>query len=112
MRDIIWPTDNEPSKRWPIYTRGNVGEVFPDVVLPLEWDLGGLASERAWRQGAETIGFAFESDYGPGDFVVMGIFGGYAYFNASIMRLLGVRTPGLAPEVIDQQFLGDADVPG
>ena len=112
MRDIEWPADNEPSQRWPIYTRGNIGEVYPDVVLPLEWDLGGLASERAWRTGASTIGFAVESDYGPGEFVVMGVFGGYAYFNASLMRLLGVRTPGLGADVIDVQFLGDADVPG
>ncbi len=115
MRDIAWPVDNKPSKRWPIYSRGNIGEVYPNVVLPLEWELGGLASERAWRTAAAEIGFAFEDDYDDDDddddFVVIGIFGGYAYFNASLMRLLGVRTPGLGPDVIDTQFLGDADVP-
>ena len=108
MSEITWPADNQPSQRWPLYTRGNVGEVYPDVVLPLEWDLGGLASERGWRRGAETIGFLTPDDYGPGDFVLIGVFGGYAYFNASLMRLLGVRTPGLAVDVIDQQFLGEA----
>ncbi|MEM7273990.1 MAG: PEP-utilizing enzyme [Actinomycetota bacterium] len=108
---INWPADNTPSERWTIYTRGNVGEVYPDVVLPLEWDLGGPPSERGWRTGAETIGFLTPDDYGPGEFVVIGVFGGYAYFNASLMRLLGVRTPGLAVDVIDSQFLGDADVP-
>lgn len=112
MRDTPWPADNEPSTTWPIYTRGNVGEVYPDVVLPLEWDLGGLPSERGWRVGAQTVGFVTEKDYGLGDFVVIGVFGGYAYFNASLMRLLGVRTPGLDVSVIDDQFLGDADVPG
>jgi pyruvate,water dikinase len=81
------------------------------VVLPLEWDLGGEPSERGWRNGAQTVGFITEKDYGPGEFVVMGVFGGYAYFNASLMRLLGVRTPGLDVGVIDSQFLGDADVP-
>ncbi len=106
--DPAWPADNPPSKRWPIYTRGNVGEVYPDVVLPLEWDLGGAASERGWRTGAETIGFLTGEDYGPDEFVLVGVFGGYAYFNASLMRLLGVRTPGLAVDVIDQQFLGEA----
>ena len=109
--EIDWPADSGPSTRWTIYTRGNVGEVYPDVVLPLEWDLGGLPSERGWRRGAETVGFAGPEDFGPGDFVVIGVFGGYAYFNAELMRLLGVRTPGLGPEVIDTQFLGDADVP-
>ena len=111
MTDISWPADGTPSEQWPLYTRGNIGEVYPDVVLPLEWDLGGRASERAWRTGAEAVGFVTPDDYGPGDFVVVGVFGGYAYFNASIMRLLGVRTPGLAVDVIDKQFLGDADVP-
>lgn len=111
MRDISWPADNKPSTAWPIYTRGNVGEVYPDVVLPLEWDIGGAPSELGWRKGAETVGFVTPKDYGPGDFVVMGVFGGYAYFNASLMRLLGVRTPGLDVHVIDSQFLGDADVP-
>lgn len=111
MTEIVWPADNEPSAKWPIYTRGNVGEVYPDVVLPLEWDLGGLPSELGWRAGAEAVGFVAPEDYGPGEFVVIGVFGGYAYFNASLMRLLGVRTPGLDVGVIDSQFLGDADVP-
>jgi len=109
--DPAWPADNPPSDRWPIYTRGNIGEVYPEVVLPLEWDFAGRPSERGWRRGAEHIGFAVPSDYGPEDFVIMGVFGGYAYFNASVMRLLGVRTPGLSVDVIDTQFLGDADVP-
>ncbi len=112
MTEIVWPADNRPSARWPIYTRGNVGEVYPDVVLPLEWELGGAASERAWRQGAATVGFANADDIGDEEFVVVGVFGGYAYFNVSLMRLLGVRTPGLGADVIDTQFLGDADVPG
>lgn len=109
--DISWPADNAPSDRWTIYTRGNVGEVFPGVVLPLEWDLGGLPSERGWRLGAQAVGFLTPADYGDREFEVIGVFGGYAYFNASLMRLLGVRTPGLAVDVIDSQFLGEADVP-
>ncbi|MGI9599183.1 MAG: PEP-utilizing enzyme [Acidimicrobiales bacterium] len=112
MTEIDWPADSGPSKRWPIYTRGNIGEVYPDIVLPLEWDLGGLPSERAWRRGAAAVGFATADDVGSEEFVVLGVFGGYAYFNVSLMRLLGVRAPGLGPDVIDTQFLGDADVPG
>ncbi len=106
----LWPADNQPSSAWPIYTRGNVGEVYPDVVLPLEWEIGGPASEQGWRTGAQTIGFLSPNDLGSDDPLV-GVFGGYAYFNASVMRLLGVRTPGLAVDVIDTQFLGDSDVP-
>ncbi len=29
-----WIVDSKPSKRYPIYTRANVGEVFPDPVAP------------------------------------------------------------------------------
>jgi len=104
-----WPADNQPSSNHPIYTRGNVGEVFPDVVLPLEWELGGPPSEEGWRRGAEAVGFLTPDDYGPDAFVLNGVFGGYAYFNVSLMRLLGVRAPGMTVELIDQQFLGDAE---
>lgn len=109
--DITWPADNAPSTRWPIYTRGNIGEVYPEVVLPLEWELGGPASEEGWRVAAEAIGFATPADWGDEPWVVIGVFGGYAYFNVSLMRLLGVRAPGMGPGLIDEQFLGDADVP-
>lgn len=112
MSHQAWPADNDPSVRWPIYTRGNVGEVYPDVVLPLEWGLAGEQSEQGWRIGAKAVGFVTDADFDadePATFV--GIFGGYAYFNASLMRLLGVRTPGVSVELIDQQFLGDAQVP-
>ncbi len=107
-----WPADNPPSSAWPLYTRGNIGEVYPNVVLPLEWDVGGRAGEKGWRDGAKHIGFLTDADFdGTSDFAIVGVFGGYAYFNASLMRLLGVRTPGLTVDVIDTQFLGDADVP-
>ncbi|MDQ1396882.1 MAG: rifampicin phosphotransferase [Acidimicrobiaceae bacterium] len=33
----IWVVDNDPSQQFPIYTRGNVGEVFPEAVAPLTW---------------------------------------------------------------------------
>jgi pyruvate,water dikinase len=107
-----WPADNPPSAQWPIYTRGNIGEVLPNVQLPFEWAMGGVNGEKGWRLACERIGFVRPGDYGPGDLVLIGVFGGYAYFNASIMRLLGVRTPGMSPEMIDEQFLGEARVDG
>lgn len=107
----MWPSDNQPSARWPLYTRGNIGEVYPEVVFPLEWAIAGQPSEAGWRRGAIEIGFLTEADFDDQDFNLVGVFGGYAYFNASLMRLLGVRTPGLSPGLIDKQFLGEADVP-
>lgn len=110
--EIAWPADVGPSKTWTVYTRGNVGEVYPEVVLPLEAGLAWQAAEVGWRQGAAEIGFAVPDDFADEPFVVLGVYGGYAYFNVSLMRLLGVRTPGMGPELIDEQFLGEADVPG
>ena len=31
----IWVADMEPSTRYPLYTRGNTGEVFPNVITAL-----------------------------------------------------------------------------
>lgn len=108
----IWPTDNPLSKRWPLYTRGNVGEVFPEVVLPLTWDLYGKAAEDGWRAAFDTMGLLAPSDIpADEDMTILGVFGGYCYINASYVRLLGVRAPGGTVEVIDQQFFGESDAP-
>ena len=99
-------TDSALSTRFPIYTRANVGEVFPDPVtpatrLPLLWE-----SELGWRDAYIRMG-AFEADEFPADeFTILGVAGGYCYLNASVMRLFGERAPGLSWRVIDEQFFG------
>jgi pyruvate,water dikinase len=108
----IWVTDNPPSRSWPLYTRGNIGEVFPEVVLPLTWGLFGGAAERGWRRAFARLGLLVADDLDPAeDMVVLGVFGGYAYINASYVRLLGVRAPGGTVEAIDQTFFGKSDAP-
>ena len=99
-------TDTELSTRYPIYTRANVGEVFPDPVAPatrtpLMWE-----SEMGWRRAYVRMG-AFDLDEFPSDeFAILGIAGGYCYLNASVMRLFGERAPGLSWKTIDEQFFG------
>lgn len=108
----IWPTDNPLSVRWPLYTRGNVGEVFPDVVLPLTWDIFGKRAEDGWRAAFEKMGLLMPGDLSADeDMVILGVLGGYCYINASYVRLLGVRAPGGTVDVIDQQFFGESDAP-
>ena len=108
----IWPTDNPMSRRWPLYTRGNVGEVFPEVVLPLTWDCYGLAAENGWRAAFERMGLLMPGDMAPDEpMTILSVFGGYCYINASYVRMLGVRAPGGTVEVIDQQFFGESDAP-
>ena len=48
---VTWVADNQPSARYPVYTRGNVGEVFPTVVSPLTWTVYGVEAEAGWRDG-------------------------------------------------------------
>lgn len=99
-------TDTQLSARFPIYTRANVGEVFPDPVTPatrhpLLWQ-----SELGWRDAYVRMG-AFELDEFPDDeFCILGVAGGYCYLNASVMRLFGERAPGLSWKTIDDQFFG------
>ena len=33
--DLLWVVDDRPSDRFPVYTRGNTGEVYPNVITPL-----------------------------------------------------------------------------
>jgi rifampicin phosphotransferase len=99
-------TDTELSARFPLYTRANVGEVFPAPVTPatrspLLWE-----SELGWRDAYARMG-AFELDEFPADeFCILGVAGGYCYLNASVMRLFGERAPGLSWRAIDEQFFG------
>lgn len=108
-----WPVDNNPSQRYPIYTRANIGEVFPDVVKPFSWTLWGIPhSEPGWRQALCNLG-AFDLDeFTPDRMEMLGVFGGYGYLNVSASRIFGRRAPGLSPEAIDASFFGEQpDVP-
>jgi len=100
------------SERYPLWTRANVGEVFPDPVAMGTFDLAfqnedGLGvAELGFRDAYIRIGAFTEEELDPDNPVFLGVFGGYAYLNASLSRIFGERAPGLSAEVIDQQFFG------
>ncbi len=99
-------TDTSLSTRFPIYTRANVGEVFPDPVAPATRSLLLFESELGWRDAYIRMG-AFEANEFPHDeFCILGVAGGYCYLNASVMRVFGERAPGLSWKAIDEQFFG------
>jgi hypothetical protein len=52
------------------------------------------------------FGAATHDEFNPDVIEVMGVFGGYAYLNVSVSRLMGVRTPGLTWEAIDYSLFG------
>jgi pyruvate,water dikinase len=103
-----WIVDSAPSRRYPIYTRANVGEVFPEPVAPLSATIGITENaEPGWRDAFERFGAFTRDEFDPDNNEIIGVFGGYCYLNVTLSRILGVRTPGLSPETIDYTFFGE-----
>jgi pyruvate,water dikinase len=96
----IWVADTEPNERFPLYSRGNTGEVFPHVITALSATLIGDEVRRAQTQLFVDMG-ALRPHEATGPSVSTGVFGGYLYMNASTMRVFGVRMPGLTPEMAE-----------
>ncbi|WP_375385091.1 PEP-utilizing enzyme [uncultured Microbacterium sp.] len=104
-----WPIFDEPSKVFPLYSRANVGEIFPDPISPLNASAGFQhCLETGWRAAFVACGVwdqdlydrSVEKNILPG-------FGSYLYINMSLMRLFGVRVPGMSAEAVDLQYFGD-----
>ena len=113
MRDTagvaqIWVADTEPNERFPLYTRGNVGEVFPRVITALTGTLIGESVRQAQVEVFVELGILRPHEpIGPS--VGTGVFGGYLYSNGSVMRLFGVRMPGMDATTTDEQVAGAVD---
>ena len=104
-----WILNDTPSKVFPLYSRANVGEVFPDPISPLNATAGFLANlEPGWRKafvGCQVWGddiYDTAVEHNP-----LACFHGYLFINMSLMRLFGVRVPGFSPEAVDAQYFGD-----
>jgi rifampicin phosphotransferase len=99
------------STRFPIYTRGNAGEVYPEVHYPLSFTTsvrrGSLAGVRAV---ASTGAFTAEELAGD-ESAVIAVIAGYSYLNLSIVRTAAVRTPGQTSADADFQYYGASDAP-
>ena len=109
--DGVWP-GSKPSSRFPVYTRGNAGEVYPNVMPPLTYSLSAERSDEGMQQVMRRAGSVPEADFAePGVAYGLGIFGGYAYLNLSLTRVLTARFPGARPEDADVAYLGPAEAP-
>ena len=106
MGQRYYVTDTDLSTRFPIYTRANVGEVFPDPVTPLTSDTALYLAELGWRDAWVRMGAFEHSEFPEDTFCQLGVVGGYCYLNASIIRLFGERAPGLSWQAMDEQFFG------
>lgn len=108
-----WLVETEPHERLSFYTRANIGEVFPDPVAPLSFNwfetadgIGG--AEWGFRDAYYRIGVMTPDELPPDRAVFLGVTNGYGYLNASALRLLGHRAPGMTYQDIDDAFFGDA----
>jgi phosphohistidine swiveling domain-containing protein len=106
-----WVIDDETNDRFPLWTRGNVGEVFPTVVTPMTWSLFSREVESGWRDALARFGALEPDDYDGVRPACIGVFGGYAYLNVSLHRILAVRTPGLSPPDMDRSLFGESEAP-
>jgi pyruvate,water dikinase len=98
----LWPLDTEPDHEFPLYTRGNVGEVFPTAVTPLTRTLMTPRMERGWRRlWTRDLPILDPTDH---EFRIIGFFGAHAYLNLSLIRRAADLAPGTSPEEIDHQF--------
>ena len=103
----IWLTDTEPNERFTMYSRGNVGEVFPHVMTALTGTLIGDAVRQGQIDLFVEMGVLRPNEV-VGPSVGTGVFGGYLYMSGSAMRLFGVRMPGMTPADVDEQVMGEA----
>ncbi len=108
-----WLVETDLSEEFDFYTRANVGEVFPDPVAPLSFfyfenveGLGG--AEMGFRRAYYKIGVMTPDELPDDECVFLGVVNGYCYLNASALRMLGHRAPGMTAADIDAAFFGDA----
>jgi rifampicin phosphotransferase len=104
-----WLTDGTPEARFPSWTRGNAGDVFPDPVTPLMWTFYAIpALAKGVRDAYISVGMLDWDEFDhPNDAYTFGCFGGYFYNPLSMVRLLGARMPGGSPEAIDNAYFDD-----
>lgn len=106
-----WIIEGEIDPKWQHNTRGNIGEVFPEVLTSIGYNLGVIPAEQAWRTAYTEIGIHKEGDFDREEPVIIGLYAGYAYLNLSYLRMMGVRAPGSSAEAIDVAFFGEGNPP-
>jgi phosphohistidine swiveling domain-containing protein len=105
---------HDTSSRFPVYTRGNAGEVYPEVFTPLSFSIAADAGERSMRAAILASGLIRPDELAELPIttaVGSGVFGGYAYLNLSIQRTASARMPGGKAEDADVNFLGVGEPP-
>jgi pyruvate,water dikinase len=114
MDESSWLIDTQPDNPdLPLWTRSLAAEMLPDAVSPLGWTM-------VWRPCAATgwrdcmiERFGFDDRLlSPDHPETVAVVGGFAYANASILRVWADRMPGMTVDDIDPVLVaGDAPLP-
>jgi pyruvate,water dikinase len=102
-----WDHGYAPTKKFPVYTRGNVAEVFPYPMSPLMAGTILPPGEAGWRSGLEQLGGFDANEFRPECTEVENWFNGYLYINLSVLRVLGNRIPGMEAAQMDAGLVGE-----
>lgn len=104
-----WPINDKTSEVFPLYSRANVGEIFPNPISPLNASAGFQHNlEPGWRDAFVACGVWDHGVYDESTPMnILPAFNSYLYINMSLMRLFGVRVPGMSAEAVDLQYFGD-----
>lgn len=100
--------DEPVSTVFTLWSRANVGEVFPDPITPLNATAGFLELlDRGWRDALVETRCWGHDVYDPDvRHITVACFRGYLFLNMSLFRLFGVRL-GVGAEMIDAQYFGE-----
>lgn len=92
--------DTTLDPRYPVLTRGNAGEIMPDIVSPMSATVFFPPLERGWRRAFTETWDVMDWPECPTTFAP--IIGGRFYINISAFRRLADLTPGTSPDDIDR----------
>ena len=106
-----YPNDAEPSIEFPIYSRGNVGEAFPNVISPMSGSLMLDPSTRSQTRFFLATGALSRAQVEDPRNAMFVQFGGYLYANISMARIAAVRAPGMTIDDLDAQYSGVGVLP-
>jgi rifampicin phosphotransferase len=115
LTDGRWSeADHVPPATRSLWCRGNVGEVFPNVMTPMSSSL--YISRVAKGQADAAFRFGMVTSAQMKNFRIdqafsTGVFGGYLYANVTMTRAVASRTPGLTVDMVDNQMFGLSDAP-
>ncbi|MBV9312827.1 MAG: hypothetical protein JO100_03595 [Pseudonocardia sp.] len=98
--------DTAFDRDYPLYTRANAGEVFPEILSPLTWSLVGAGAETGFRHSFVNDFAAIRVPDKP--WFMIGRFAGRFHLNMSVIRTVAQRLPGTSAAAADLQYFGNA----